>query len=109
MNFQAILNREYLSRRRKNPAYSLRAYARDLGVQPSKLSEALKGTKGFSPKLAGQIADRLNLTMDERVLFVTLVTARHARSKRAKDEAQAKLSKLLKSDPYIEKSLEIFQ
>ncbi len=109
MNYQAILQREYLSRRRKNPAYSLRAYARDLGVQPSKLSEVLKGVKGFSPKLAGQIADRLGLTMDERVLFVTLVAAQHARSKRAKAEAKSKLSKLIHNDPYIEKSVELFQ
>jgi uncharacterized protein (TIGR02147 family) len=50
----------------KNAAYSLRSYARKLGISPSALSEMMTGKRGISSKTAQKIFDRLNLSPSER-------------------------------------------
>lgn len=94
MNYRDFLQREFESRSRRNPAYSLRAYARDLGVQPSKLSEGLRGLKGFSRATAQRIARGLELSSPEQEYFVTLVEQEHARGQAAKKSATEKLRSL---------------
>lgn len=44
-NYRDLLRFELSRRKNKNPAYSLRAFARDLAVSPSRLSEILSGEK----------------------------------------------------------------
>jgi uncharacterized protein (TIGR02147 family) len=44
-NYRDLLRFELSRRQSKNPAYSLRAFARDLELSPSRLSEILKGEK----------------------------------------------------------------
>ena len=53
------LAEELMRIRAKNPAYSLRAFAKKVGVQPSALSELLNGKRGIAQKLALKIADNL--------------------------------------------------
>jgi AraC-like DNA-binding protein len=40
-DYRALLASEMMHRKSRNSAYSLRAYARDLGISPSRLSEVL--------------------------------------------------------------------
>jgi uncharacterized protein (TIGR02147 family) len=70
--------REYLSdilnqRRINNSNYSLRAFARDLGLQSGQLSEVLGGKKGLSLKKALQVAARLGMGAHETTKFVQLI------------------------------------
>lgn len=52
-------------RKDKNPRYSLRAFARSLGVSSGQLSEILSGKRPLSHKLGRRIAVAMALTEDE--------------------------------------------
>lgn len=63
--------REDLARRQRlNPHYSLRAYARDIGVHPATLSQILKGTRPLPLKNSESVTTQLRLGPRERTLFV---------------------------------------
>ena len=70
--------KEDLSKRqRANPAYSLRAYSRDLGVHPSTLSQVLLGKRPLPLKFSHQVSDRLRLNAKERTLFSDSLGRKH--------------------------------
>lgn len=50
----------------KNPQFSLRAYARNLGIHAASLSEFFNDKRQFSPKLAKRIIEKLNLAPDKK-------------------------------------------
>lgn len=60
-----FLAEELASRKQRNPAYSLRAFARRLQMSPSFLSEVLKGKKAVSPSRAEAL--RMMLTSPEEI------------------------------------------
>jgi uncharacterized protein (TIGR02147 family) len=57
-------------KQRSNPQYSLRSYARDLGVHPATLSQIFKGTRPLPHKNSEQVIKKLNLGPKERTLFI---------------------------------------
>ena len=57
-------------RQRQNPHYSLRAYARDLGLHSSTLSQILKGKRPLPLKDSGNVAKKLSLGPKDRTLFL---------------------------------------
>jgi uncharacterized protein (TIGR02147 family) len=57
-------------KQRQNPNYSLRAYARDLGVHAATLSQVLKGTRPLPIKDSLQVVQKLQLPPKERTLFL---------------------------------------
>jgi uncharacterized protein (TIGR02147 family) len=89
---QNILKRRLVERERKNPNYSLRAYARDLGINPGNLSAILQGKKGLSPQAAERIARPLGLSEGEQLELVQLAQAEFARSKKDRKQAKVALS-----------------
>jgi uncharacterized protein (TIGR02147 family) len=107
MQYQDFLLEEFRSRRTRNPHYSLRAYARDLGMPASKLSQNLRGLCGISVAKAEKIADRLQMRDDEKVLFLALVESQHARSRVARQQAVTALAKI-REEKLDELSLEKF-
>lgn len=107
IQYQDFLLEEFRSRRSRNPHYSLRAFARDLGMPASKLSQNLRGLCGISVAKADKIASRLQMRDDERQLFLALVESQHARSRVARQQAQASLQKI-RSEKLDELSLETF-
>src|SRR5689334_14844868 len=78
--YRAYLKAEYERRLAANPRYSMRAYARDLKVAPSVISEILNGRHGLSRKSAETIAARLPISERERAYFCDLADAAHART-----------------------------
>lgn len=58
-NLRLFLAGELASRKQRNPAYSLRAFARRLQMSPSFLSEVLKGKKAVSHSRAEQLRTML--------------------------------------------------
>ena len=63
------LETEFLKRRRKNPRFSLRAYAHYLGLPPGRLSELMSGKRRFSLALADRVTQRLGAPpVDKRKL-----------------------------------------
>lgn len=63
---QTLVRQKYLDHKIKNPNFSIRAFARKLGMQPSATNEIMKGERRISRKVAEQIADRLMLDPSER-------------------------------------------
>lgn len=59
--FQKILVERLTEIRLKNPAYSLRAFAKRTGLTPSTLSEILSGKRRVSRKLVERVARKLCL------------------------------------------------
>jgi len=108
-DYRQILLRELATRTRRNPGYSLRAFARDLQIPAPKLSQALRGIKGFSAKRANEIAERLKLSSIERELFVDLVESEHSRSQIGREQAKARVLQKTKEDGFAELDLERFQ
>lgn len=63
--------REELSvKQRTNPVYSLRAYARDIGVHHATLSQILRGKRPLPLKDATTVCKKLNLGPKEKTLFM---------------------------------------
>ncbi|MCB0420920.1 MAG: hypothetical protein KDD61_07985 [Bdellovibrionales bacterium] len=60
-DFRLLLNEDYLARAKENPSYSLRAYARDIEVSISHLSNVLGRKKFFSFETAQSILKKLQL------------------------------------------------
>lgn len=92
-DYRLILKEELDNRCGQNPHYSLRAFARDLAVAPSRLSEILNYKQGLSRKAATKIAEQIGMRFDEKEYFLDLVTAAHARSPKDRRTAQVRLLK----------------
>lgn len=80
LTYRKFLLDELHRRQKKNPAYSSRAFARDIGVNSSRLSEILSGKVGLSETRAIAISDRLQMSDDIKALFIDLVICEDARS-----------------------------
>jgi len=93
--YRHILQSEFEKRIARNSIYSLRSFARDLGLTASRLSEIFNEKQGLSKNKAYEICTKLGLIGEERELFILSVQASHARKKVEKLEAQVKLQKKL--------------
>jgi uncharacterized protein (TIGR02147 family) len=101
---QTLKNR-WSERQLSNPAYSLRAFARDLGLNPSQLSLVLNGKRGLSPPVAAQVAQKLELSSSEQDSFIAAFRAEFAASPIQRTLAQAQLEH---SQTFlVERSLEV--
>lgn len=89
--YQNILEVLLEERRKRNPSYSLRAFARDLGVSGSRLSEILNGKQGLSLKYARKFSDILQFDEDESEYFCNLVVSSHSRRKLDRESAKRKI------------------
>lgn len=78
-DYRDILKDEFISRCQQNARYSLRAYARDLALNPSAMSEIMHQKRGLSRSSALQVAKRLQLSKEESHFFCALVESIHAR------------------------------
>jgi uncharacterized protein (TIGR02147 family) len=69
---QNLLRTRFAEAQRVNPGYSLRAYARKLGVHVGSLTYIINGKRNVSRKLAERIATRLPLDPQARAELLTL-------------------------------------
>lgn len=76
---QKILNDELARRKSGNPAYSLRSFARSLGVSPAGLSLLLNGRRPASKKFAQGLATRLGLDPTQTSELLGLYDLKKAR------------------------------
>jgi uncharacterized protein (TIGR02147 family) len=103
--YREVLKRELGARLRRRGSYSLRAFARDLGVPAPKLSQILSGKCGLSPKRAMLVADQISLSEKERATFVTSVRACHGRSIEEREYAKS----LLEADEQSYSEIDLLQ
>ncbi|MAF92005.1 MAG: hypothetical protein CL674_12110 [Bdellovibrionaceae bacterium] len=64
------IKEELSLRQRKNPSYSLRSYARDLGMHSSSLSQVLHRKRNLPFSKAQSVVQALDLNEEERTLFL---------------------------------------
>lgn len=62
---QTKIRSEFQILQSKNPAFSMRAFAKKLHVSPSALCEIMGGKRNISKKMALRILDRMQLQPDE--------------------------------------------
>lgn len=91
IDYRSILQKEFETRKIKNPSYNLSSFARLLKIKPSRLSEILRGKVGISASKASTITSILNFSENERSLFLDLVSAEHSRSPKEREEAYARI------------------
>lgn len=89
-----ILNQEYLKKVSQNPKYTLRAFANDLQLSPSTLSELLGSKKSLSQKTGLKVALALKLSRLDREIFLTSLLA--SKPGTSKISSEKKLQQLLK-------------
>ena len=72
-HYSEMIKQEFQTRALKNTSYSLRAYARDLGLTSGNLSDVLNKKIGLSLTKANQVALKLNFSPEDQKLFLKLV------------------------------------
>lgn len=107
--YRRILVDEFEARQKRNPGYSLRAYARDLELPPSNISEILRGRRGLSPQSGTEIAKLLQLSEEETHWFIRSIEAHHARDSRRRQNAREELKSINARNGLDELSLERFK
>ncbi len=73
-NYHNFIKNEYEARKKNNPNFSLRAYARWLGISPAQVSQLISGKRKLSKKMAIQIADRFGLSPREKIELLEALT-----------------------------------
>ncbi len=107
--YTSLLEQEFQKRLKRNHKYSLRAFARDMGVPSSNLSNLLKNRRGLSVGTAEKIAT--NLRFDDRTaqLFLSLVAAKNSRSELARKKARQDLLALETKESFTPLELDRFE
>jgi uncharacterized protein (TIGR02147 family) len=90
-DYRNYLREEFLKRLAKNPQYSLRAFARTVGLAPSRVSQLFNQRQGLSKRKAIDVGKKLGFETAFLKHFALLVEARHARSKTQRQFALSKL------------------
>ncbi len=72
MAIQTKLNQAYAEAKLRNPAYSLRAFSKKLGLAPSAISEIMNGKRRISRKIAEKIAQGLAMGPHESAPLLAL-------------------------------------
>jgi uncharacterized protein (TIGR02147 family) len=78
-DFRIFLQNDLVSRMKKNPKYSLRAYSKFLGVNSGTLSRLLSGSRPFTPQLIKDFCSRLSLEPEKTLSFLHQVSRTPAR------------------------------
>lgn len=88
-DFTEILRGELKSRTQRNPKYSLRAFARDLGISPARLSRILSARAVSSRAMTLKIGSKLGFKDEKLDWFIALVESRYGKNPTEKAAAQA--------------------
>lgn len=80
--FKAYLQQEFIKRTNKNPSYSLRAFAKHLGLNHATLSTLMSGKRKITRVTIEKIAKSLNLGPNELQKFTTDSSANEPTSNR---------------------------
>lgn len=74
----ALLRTELENRKQKNPRYSLRSFAKNLGMSPAQLSQLISGKRKFSPDSLRQVTEHLHLSPEQAsMLFSRTLIPQH--------------------------------
>src|SRR5687768_3374796 len=78
-DFRLFLQEELVRRIRSKPGYSMRAFARFLGVDSSRLSKMLRGERPIKPHFVEAFGQRVGLSPEKIEAFKNQAEVRRAR------------------------------
>ncbi len=107
-DYLSFLHEEFDLRRRRNAGYSRRAFARDLGLGSSTLSEVLGGRHCLSLAKAAAIARRLQWSAEKTRDWLSLVSKK-ARRRSREDRAVLAVDCAMPPSRYEAVPLEVFR
>lgn len=93
-DYQQFLKAELVNRIKQNPSFSLRAFAKQLGLAASTMSEVLSGKTHLSHKRARSVASRLGLSGTHVQFFTLLVEYSKTNSESEKNELEKIINEL---------------
>jgi uncharacterized protein (TIGR02147 family) len=96
-SYRTFLREILVEKQKKNPRFSLRAFAQQLGIQPSFLSLVLNGKRDFSEETVGLIAEKLSLEPNQAREFSLLVRLEKVKNTNQRDQLLQDL-KVLRPD-----------
>ncbi|MBC7371273.1 MAG: TIGR02147 family protein [Bdellovibrionaceae bacterium] len=103
MSFQYVeehreyLKTEYLVRARTRPSYSQRAFARDIGLSPSALTDYFKGRIRLTSGRIAQVSKSIGLTTEQRQHWVDLVEMKYAKTPDVKKISELRVNARIQS------------
>jgi len=101
MDYRELIRDEFNRRRAREPFYSLRGYAKDLGLKHSHLSLLFRGRRGLSKHSALGVAYALGLRTFAAKRFCFLVSAQSGRSREERNLAKMGLRKKLIAQAHL--------
>lgn len=106
MSFQYVsehreyLKREFETRSRRRPLYSQRAFARDIGLSPSALTDYFKGRIRLSAARIGQVSKSIGLTAEQKQHWVDLIEMKYAKIPEIKMVSQLRVKARMESQSH---------
>jgi uncharacterized protein (TIGR02147 family) len=106
-DYQTYLQGVFFQKRKQNKSYSLRAFARDLKISPSRLTEIFSRKNGLSSSNASKISEILKHDAEEAEWFHASVESQHSRSELQRKQAidrflkfQTRKTKMIRADEF---------
>ncbi|HEY8271275.1 MAG TPA: DUF4423 domain-containing protein [Pseudobdellovibrionaceae bacterium] len=89
----SLLRAELLLRLKKNPSFSLRAFALNLKISPGYLSQVLNGQKQLTEEKAYSLVSHLPWSEEKKRLFINLVRWQRSKDLKFKEHLLAEIQK----------------
>jgi hypothetical protein len=105
-DYRGSLVQELKTRIEKNSSYSLRAFARDIDLSASYLSQLINGQKSLSPRKATSVLKKLKWPYEKERRFLSSVL--YERSDAVEDETSPKITSA-DSQQYTNMNLDVFE
>jgi uncharacterized protein (TIGR02147 family) len=109
IDYRKYLKAAYVERSSKNDRYSLRAFARHLGLSPAAVTRIFKGEKSLSVKRAVTIAQKLHLDRVETEYFCLLVQLAQTEDPELQSTLYERLNALRPEAPIHDLSVDLFR
>ena len=106
--YREALKAKFSERVATNSRYSLRAYARDLDISPSYLSQVLNGSRGLTAKSAASLFNRIGIPGSDQKIFTLEIKKEHARTEKTRQLIQKQIDSSLQENHAHELTPEMF-
>lgn len=90
-SYRQAIQHAFDERMQLNPRYSLRAFARYLGLSPGFLSQVLSGKRGLNQEKASFVFKKLGIPAVQQKLYSLEIQKNHLRSEKTKSQVQKQI------------------
>ena len=109
LDYRQIIRNEYEHRRERNPLYSMRSFARDLNLSPSRLSEVLNNKGDLSSQSILEVGARLGIPREEVLALKATLDLKKSTSPELRQAAQAYLDNYTYKNRFLQLTDDTFK